>query len=165
MLMSAGPDAGGSDEERTMLKGIPSLIGPDLLWVLASMGHGDDLALVDRNFPAATVAASTISGRLIRLAGVDTNAAAQALFVLFPLDTFVDDPVRRMEVVGEPDTLLEVHEDVQKIADAAENRVVGMASLERHAFYAASRQAYAVVQTTETRPYGNFLLKKGVIFD
>jgi len=148
-----------------MLKGLSPLLNADLLWVLESMGHGDDLALVDRNFPAASVATSTVSGRLIRLDGADCSAAAEAILSLMPLDSFVDAPLRRMEVVGEPDTLLEVHEDMARIAAKAEGAPVKMESVERHAFYAAARAAFAVVQTVEARPYGCFLLKKGVIFD
>ena len=86
-----------------MLKGISPVLGAEALWVLAAMGHGDDLALVDRNFPAAEVASRTVTGRLVRLDGVDATAAA--------------------------------------------------------------RQAFAVIQTTESRPYGCFLIRKGVVFD
>ena len=148
-----------------MLKGISPILGADLLWVLEAMGHGDDLVLVDRNFPADSVARHTVTGKLIRLDGVDCSAAAQAILALFPLDSFVDAPIQRMEVVGEPETLLEVHQDLLAAAREAEGQEVAMASLERHAFYDAARKSYAVVQTTEARPYGCFLLKKGVIFD
>jgi len=148
-----------------MLKGISPVLGAEALWVLAAMGHGDDLALVDRNFPAAEVAARTVTGRLVRLDGVDATAAARAIFRLLPIDDFVDDPIRRMEVVGEPDTMLEVHREVLAEARAAEGRDVPLASIERHAFYAAARQAFAVIQTTESQPYGCFLIRKGVVFD
>ena len=148
-----------------MLKGVPPIIGADLLWILDAMGHGDELVLADRNFPAESVARDTATGKLIRLAGVDCTEAARAVFALFPLDSFVEQPIRRMEVIGEPETLLEVHQEVAAAAREAEGGEVAMGSIERHAFYAAARQCYAVVQTTEARPYGCFLLKKGVIFD
>ncbi len=148
-----------------MLKILSPLLNADLLWVLESMGHGDDLALVDRNFPAASTAAATTSGRLIRLDGADCRQAAEAILQLFPLDSFVESPIRHMQVVGSPDEVLEVHRDLHAAAERAEERSLVMTSLERHAFYAAARQAYAVVQTTESRPYGCFLLKKGVVFD
>ena len=99
-------------EDIAVLKGISPVLGAEALWVLAAMGHGDDLALVDRNFPAAEVASRTVTGRLVRLDGVDATAAARAIFSLLPVDGFVDDPIRRMEVVGEPDTVLEVHREV-----------------------------------------------------
>ena len=148
-----------------MLKGVPPIVGAELLWVLESMGHGDDLVLVDRNFPADSVARHTVSGRLVRLAGADCPQAARAILSLFPLDDFVEAPIQRMEVVGEPETLLEVHREVLAEAREAEGREIVMGSIERHAFYAEARKSYAVVQTTEARPYGCFLLKKGVIFD
>lgn len=147
-----------------MLRGVPPLLGAEALWMLASMGHGDDLVLVDRNFPAASVAAATVSGRLVRLDGADCKAAAEAIFALLPVDDFTDDPLRRMEVVGEPETILDVHREVWEAAKAAEGRDLLMASIERHAFYAAARRAYGVIQTTEARPYGCFLIRKGVIF-
>ena len=91
--------------------------------------------------------------------------AARAVFSLLPIDGIVDVPIRRMEVVGEPDTVLEVHREVLAEAQAAEGRELPLASLERHAFYAAAREAFAVIQTTESRPYGCFLVRKGVVFD
>ena len=148
-----------------MLKGLDPLLDAELLYLLAAMGHGDDLALVDRNFPADSVARATVTGQLVRQDGVDTTAMARAILSLFPLDSFVEAPVQRMEVVGEPGTLLEVHEDMQRVANQAEGREVTMASLERFAFYQAAKGAYAVVATAEARPYGCFVLKKGVVFD
>lgn len=148
-----------------MLKGIAPLLGPDLLWLLAAMGHGDELVLVDRNYPAQTTARATVSGRLVRLDGVDTTTAARAILTLLPLDGFVAAPVRRMQVTGAPDTVLPVHADLKAVADAAEGRDVPMTSIERLAFYDAARAGFGVVQTAEARPYGCFILKKGVVFD
>ena len=148
-----------------MLKGLNPLLDAELLYLLAAMGHGDDLALVDRNFPADSVARATVTGQLVRQDGVDTTAMARAILSLFPLDSFVEAPIHRMEVVGEPETLLEVHQDMQRVANQAEGREVTMASLERFAFYEAAKGAYAVVATAEARPYGCFILKKGVVFD
>lgn len=143
-----------------MLKNIDPLLSADLLQVLAAMGHGDDLALVDRNFPAAANAK-----RLIRLDGADIIAAGRAILSVYPLDSFVDHPVMRMQMVGKPDEVPSVQQDFQKIIDAAEGRHWPMGSIERFAFYEAARHAFAVVATNEGRPYGCFLLKKGVIFD
>ena len=148
-----------------MLKTIPPIIGSELLAILAEMGHGDELVLADRNFPAVSTARATVSGKLVRLAGVDTTEAARAILTLLPLDSFVDQPVRRMAVVGDHEAVLEVHADMQAVVDAAEGKSIGIEKVERFAFYEAARRAYAVVQTTESRPYGCFLLKKGVVFD
>ncbi len=142
-----------------MLKNIDPLLNADLLHVLAAMGHGDDIALVDRNFPATANAR-----RLIRLTGADVVAVGRAILTVFPLDSFVDHPVMRMQMVGKPDEVPPVQQDFQKIVDAAEGRPWPMGSIERFAFYETARQAFAVVATSESRPYGCFLLKKGVIF-
>jgi hypothetical protein len=79
-----------------MLKNISSVISPDLLWLLASMGHGDDLVLVDRNFPAIQVAKQTSTGRLIELSGLNIPQATRAILSLMPLDHFVEEPVTRI---------------------------------------------------------------------
>ncbi len=147
-----------------MLKNIDPLLNADLLFVLAQMGHGDDLVLVDRNFPARSVAASTTSGTLIRADGSDIPAMARSIFSVFPLDSFVGAPISRMEVVGAPDDIPDVQRDLQQIAHAAEGSPVTMAALDRMAFYATAKNAFAVVATSEARPYGCFILKKGVIF-
>jgi L-fucose mutarotase len=38
-----------------------------------------------------------------------------------------------------------------------------MGSLSRHDFYRRAREAFGVIATSEARPYGCFLLAKGVI--
>ena len=141
-----------------MLKGLDPLLPPDLLHALAAMGHGDELALVDRNYPATST-----SQRLIRLDGADTAAAARAILSLFPLDTFVDEPLLRMEVVGSPDEVTPVQQELAGIASDLDGREVAMGSLERFAFYERSRGAFATVITGEDAPYACFLLIKGVI--
>jgi L-fucose mutarotase len=141
-----------------MLKGLDPLLPPDLLHALAAMGHGDELALVDRNYPATST-----SRRLIRLDGADTAAAARAILSLLPLDTFVDEPLLRMEVVGSPDEVTPVQSELAGIASELEGREVAMGSVERFAFYERSRGAFATVITGEDAPYACFLLIKGVI--
>jgi L-fucose mutarotase len=148
-----------------MLKGIPSILNADLLWVLRAMGHGDDLAIVDRNFPATTVASQTTTGKLITIDGANDPQAIAAIVELMPLDTFVPCALHHMQVVGEPDTVLDIHREVQMICSAAHGADVEMQSIERHAFYERAKQTFSVVQTSEDRPYGCFILKKGVVFD
>lgn len=146
-----------------MLKGLDPVLSADLLWVLAAMGHGDDLALVDANHPAETIARATISGRLIRLPGLSMERAARAILSVLPLDDFEPQPVRRMEVVGDPQALPEVQQAVQSEIDRANGAALPLAGIERFAFYGAARSAFAVVQVGDPRPYGCFLLRKGVI--
>ena len=143
-----------------MLKGLDPLLNADLLYALAAMGHGDEVALVDRNFPAASTAR-----RLVAVTGVGVSQAALAILSLLPLDTFVDHPVTRMEVVGHPDEVPEVQQEVFALCRRAEGRPLQVASLPREDFYERARRAFAVVATSEPRPYGCFLLTKGVIND
>lgn len=89
--------------------------------------------------------------------------ATEAILSLLPLDDFVDAPVTRMEVVGDPQGVVPVFGAMQRVIDRAEGRPVRMAALERFAFYAAARAAFAVVRTSDPGPYGCFLLKKGVV--
>ena len=148
-----------------MLRGIDCLLTGDLLKILQDMGHGDELALVDRNFPADSVARHTVSGMLVRDEGVDIPRMAKAILSLYPLDSFVEEPILHMQVVGKPDERLSVHKELHKIAEKAEGGKVKMGSIERFAFYERARDCYAVIACGEIRPYGCFLLKKGVIFE
>jgi L-fucose mutarotase len=148
-----------------MLKNISSSLSPDLLWCLASMGHAERLVLVDRNFPAHDVARHTSTGKLIELPGLDIPQAAKAILSVMPLDDFISNPLSCMQVVGEPETLLPMQEEVHALANAAEGRTLGMERLERFAFYEAAKKGFCVVRTAEYRPYGCFLFTMGVIFD
>jgi L-fucose mutarotase len=143
-----------------VLKGIDELISADLLYVLAAMGHGDQIAVVDRNFPAVSTAR-----RLVRIDGASVTDAGRAILTLLPLDTFVEAPVLRMEMVGSPDELPRVQNEFLALCEASEHRPITMGSLTRETFYERTRQAFAVVVTSESRPYGCFLLTKGVIFE
>ena len=98
-----------------MLKNLTSLHTPELLHTLASMGHGDDIVIVDAHFPAVSMAQ-----RLVRLDGVSGPAALDAILQLVPLDTFVDDPALRMEVVGKPDEVPDVQKEFQSVIDKRE---------------------------------------------
>jgi L-fucose mutarotase len=141
-----------------MLKGLDPLLGTDLLSVLRAMGHGDELVIVDANFPAATM-----GRRVVRLDGVSAPRALEAVLTVMPLDDFVDEACARMQVVGDPDAVPEVCAEFQKVIDAAEGGRFRLAAIERFAFYERARQAFALVQTGEARLYGNVLLKMGVV--
>ena len=145
-----------------MLKSIDPLLNADVLYALRAMGHGDDLVLCDTNFPADSVARATALGRLLRIDNVTAARAARAILSVYPLDSFVDHPAERMEVVGQPDEVPDVQREVQAEIDRAEGRSWPMGRIERHAFYERARKAYCVVATGERRFYGCFVLKKGV---
>lgn len=146
-----------------MLKGIDQRLSAEVLHVLMQMGHGDDLLICDVNHPAASIAAETTWGRLVDMAGCDIATAARAILTLLPLDSFVPAPVTRMQVVGDPGAQAPVFARMQAVLDAAEGRTVAMQALERFDFYAAARRAFAVIRTSDSGPYGCFLLKKGVV--
>ncbi len=141
-----------------MLKGIHPLLSADLLHALASMGHGDEIAIVDANFPAASVAR-----QLIELRGASSAEVLGAVLTLFPLDALAVPAALTMEVVGNPTA---VPEPVAEFAAAFTDRGLGdveIGHLGRRAFYERARDAFAVVRTGELRPYGNILLIKGVV--
>jgi L-fucose mutarotase len=141
-----------------MLKGLDPLLGADLLHVLRAMGHGDELVIADANFPAASM-----GRRLVPLHGVSAARVLEAVLSVMPLDEFVDAPCARMQVVDDPAAVPEICKEFQAIIDRAEGGRFKLASIERFEFYERARQAFAVVQTGETRLYGNVLLKMGVV--
>jgi len=141
-----------------MLKTLNVLHTPDLLHALASMGHGDEIVLVDCHFPSVSVAR-----RLVRLDGASLPEAVAACLHLMPLDTFVPHPALRMMQVHAPEEVPEVQQLCQQKIDAAENKHLEMVGISREDFYERARAAYAVVATGDRRTYGCILLKKGVV--
>src|SRR4051794_6992178 len=141
-----------------MLKGLPELLGPEPLHLLASLGHGDELAIVDRNYPAWST-----GQRVVEIRGVGVLEAAEAILQLLPVDTFVEEPISRMEVVDDPNTVPEVQREFLDLVRRIEGREVAMGSLPRFEFYERVRSAFGVVVTTEARPYGCFLITTGVV--
>jgi L-fucose mutarotase len=139
-----------------MLRGIDPLLTPNLLHSLAAMGHGDRIAIVDANFPA-----SSCARRVHHLAGIDAGSVLRAILSVLPLDDFIPDPAVTMQVVGEPDTVPEAVGEFTKILHMHD--APSPSAIERFAFYDLARTAYAIVQTGETRLYGNIILSKGVV--
>ena len=141
-----------------MLKGISPLLSPELLKILAEMGHGDEIVIGDGNFPAASMGA-----RCIRSDGHKVPELLDAILQLFPLDTFVEKPVTLMQVV--PGTTAGDPPIWGKFREIAEKHVPGtkIDFIERFAFYDRSRKAYATIQTGEDALYACVILKKGVI--
>ena len=143
-----------------MLKGVDPLLSGDLLKILDDMGHGDQLLLVDRNYPAAA------SGKpVIRLGEASIARAAQAILSVFPLDSFLAHPLERMEVDGDPAKTTSTQDALLELARVSEGRDLEYGVIPRLSFYDRARAAYAVVHTLDAQPYGCFILHKGVIFD
>lgn len=141
-----------------MLRGLNPLLSPDLLHTLASMGHGDEIVIADANFPGTSSAR-----RLIRMDGVSATDVLRAVLEIMPLDTFVPDPALTMQVVDDPEALPDVVARFQQIIETTADYPATVTGLERHAFYDRARAAFAVIQTGETRLYGNIIVKKGVV--
>ena len=145
-----------------MLININPILSPEILFHLRSMGHGEKLILADANFPS-----STTNDRVLRLDGVGIKDAASAILSVFPLDSFVvsqgGSPALRMEVDDKPDELTETHKEfIDAVKNfSGENWKVG--SISRQNFYKEAKNAYCIVKTTDARPFGCFILTKGVI--
>jgi L-fucose mutarotase len=140
-----------------MLKNIPPILGPDLLAILRSMGHGDEIAIVDANYPA-----DSAGPVLVRLDGISATDVLDAILTLMPLDDFVDEAAFCMQVVGDGNRREPIMDAFETILRQHEPKM-GLASLERFAFYDRVKTGYAVVQTGERRLYGNIVLKKGIV--
>jgi len=145
-----------------MLKGIDPLLTPDLLKVLAEMGHGDEIVVADANFTAASL------GRgkpVLALPGAGVQRTCQALLSLLPLDAAVAQPVAYMQVCSQPAGWRSaLQRDVITAFEAAGTVQPGQCeAMERFAFYDRVKNAFAIVHTGELQPYANFILKKGVI--
>ena len=141
-----------------MLKRISPLLTPDLLHALASMGHGDAIAIVDANFPAATT-----GKRVIAVAGAGAHEVLAAVLDVMPLDALASPAAFTMTVVGEADALPEPVADFAAVMADHDLADIEIGQLERQAFYDRAREAFAVVRTGELRPYGNILLVKGTV--
>jgi len=140
-----------------MLKNIPPILGPDLLAILRAMGHGDEIAIVDANYPAD--AAGPV---LVRLDGISATDVLDAVLTLMPLDDFVDEAAIVMQTVGDASKREPVVDAFEAIVRQHEPAMT-IASLERFAFYERVKRGYAIIQTGERRLYGNIILKKGII--
>ena len=146
-----------------MLININPVLSPELLFHLRSMGHGEKLILADANFPA-----NTSNDKVIRLDGVGIKEAASAILSVFPLDSFVvsqgGSPALRMEVDDKPDELTETHKEFIEVVKnvSGENWKVGSITSPNF-FKNHPKKAYCIVTTTDARPFGCFILTKGVI--
>jgi L-fucose mutarotase len=141
-----------------MLKGISPVLSPDLLKILAAMGHGDELVIGDCNFPA-----QSMGKRCVRADGVTGTELLDAILSVFPLDTFVEAPLTLMKVApgmleGDPP----VWAEFRKIADKHQ-KGAAFEQIDRFAFYERARNAYAVAATTERALYACLIIKKGTL--
>ena len=138
-----------------MLKGLPPVLNGDLLKILRDMGHGDELAIVDANYPAAAHAK-----RLVRV-DVSATEILAAILTVMPLDDFVDAPAMVMSP-GKKEAP-PVLGAFRKVVDAAGGKKFKIAALPRFEFYDRANDAFAMVASYERRLYGNIIVKKGIL--
>ncbi len=141
-----------------MLKGIPSIIQPELLKILMEMGHGDEIVISDGNFPGAANAQ-----RLVRCDGNGVPAVLEAVLKLMPLDSYSKNQISLMEVVPGDPYVPVIWEEYRKIIQKYEPVNNKIEYVERFAFYERARKAYAIVTTSEMALYANVILRKGVV--
>ncbi|UWF58223.1 RbsD/FucU family protein [Brucella sp. 2716] len=138
-----------------MLKNINPLLTGSLLAILADMGHGDDLVIVDANYPAQAAGVPVLD-----FPGISATQVAEAVLSLLPLDDFVDRPAAVMQA---PNEMPAIFKEFEAVIEKAEGRKIPVEPIERFAFYDRARGAFAIIRTGEKRLYGNIILKKGVI--
>ncbi len=139
-----------------MLKGINKIITPDLLYVLAQMGHGDEIVISDGNFPG-----ETMGKRTLRADGSDVPELLSAVLELFPLDSYAP-PVYLMDKTAQDKDLnVPIWEEYRRIT--AQYTDAEPVFLERFEFYERAKNAFAVVVTGESAIYANIIIKKGVV--
>ena len=146
-----------------MLKGIPKILFPELLKVLAEMGHSDRLVISDGNFPSESMGKDAI---VIRMDGHGVPEVLDAILQVFPLDTYVEKPVNLMEVMP-GDTvetpIWDTYKEIIAKHDARGAATVG--NIERFAFYDEAKKVYCIIATGESALYANIMLQKGVVVD
>ncbi len=146
-----------------MLKGISTLITPELAFVLDAMGHGDSLVIADANFPADELAKRDV----VRLPGSSAVEVLSAVLQLIGPDVLHESPGYVMQpdpndkaVKGEPGIFAEFERELAREGSHPSKKV---GRYERQDFYRRASEAFAIVQTGESRLYGNLFLYKGVI--
>ena len=147
-----------------MLKNVPAILSPDLLKMLAEMGHGDRICIGDGNFPGATMAKEG-GAVLIRADGHGVPALLDAILQVIPLDAYVDTPVMLMEKMDcDKDLHIPVWDEYKRIVAKYDDRgEAAVGAYERFEFYEQAKDCYCILQTGETAIYANVILQKGVI--
>jgi L-fucose mutarotase len=146
-----------------MLKNVDPLLSPDALYALCAMGHGDEVVICDAHFPGEMIGKHTGYGKIVRMDGADSAQAVRAVLSVFELDGFVEHPAGRMMVDNEPDRIPTVQMEAQQEVDAAAGKPTPFVAIPRSNFYERAKKAYCLIQSGETRAWGGFIFKKGVI--
>ena len=140
-----------------MLKGISPLVFPDLLKARAEMGHGDEIIFSDAHFPAYSLGVP-----VFQAPGVNVPQMLDAVLPLLKLDDYVEHAAIMMKAMpGDELDMDYVRLCTETLQKHGENNPIGF--IDRFDFYERAARVHCVVVTGETRKYGNFLIKKGVI--
>jgi L-fucose mutarotase len=139
-----------------MLKGIAPCISPELLKILAEMGHGDEIVLADAHFPG-----HSMNARVLRADGLVITALLDGILPIFELDSYAQ-PLAMMAAVAGDKLDPKVEASYIKVIRKHVPGVKSPERVERFVFYERAKMAFAVVMTGETAKYGNIILKKGV---
>ena len=141
-----------------MLKGVPKILSPELIKILAEMGHGDEIVIADGNFPS-----ENYGQRVVRADACDGCKMLDAVLKLIPLDTYATENFVLMRLAEcDKDKIPTIWAEYEKIAKANDDNVI-ISDEERYAFYERAKKAYAVIATGEEAVYANVILKKGVV--
>lgn len=134
------------------------MLGPELLFTLRVMGHGDEIAIVDGNYPA-----QEHGRRVIRADGHCLIPVLDAVLQVLPVDDFVSPAIFRASVKGDPSLADPVHLEIDEVCA---HRAPGfaVAPLAGPEFYARVKSAHTIIATSEPRLYGNVIIRKGVIY-
>ncbi len=144
------------ESAKTMLRGISKFVGPELLFILHEMGHGDEIVLADAHFPG-----HSLGPKVLRADGIRVVDLLEGILPLFELDSYATPLI--MMAVAEGDVLdPAVEQDYMSVIGEFAQDAPTPVRLERHAFYDRAKGAFAIVMTGEVRKYGNLILKKGV---
>ena len=140
-----------------MLIGIPALLGPDLLYTLRSMGHGDEIAIVDGNYPALEH-----GRRVVRADGLALVPVLKAILAVMPIDRCVPDAIFRAAPFNAPAQCAPIHHEIDAVV-ASMVPDVAVRAISGDDLYPRIRQAHTIVATSEPALYANVILRKGVI--
>lgn len=141
-----------------MLKGIDPLLNGELLKQLDQLGHGESLALVDRNFPAYGVGAPVVD-----LGEVTVQRVTKALMSVFPVDQYSDSPIARMGIDGDLGAENEAHKAVLAAVNHEETTERQWRVIPRMDFYSEVKNVRLVIRCLDSAPFACFIFQKGVV--
>ena len=146
-----------------MLKNVDPLLNADILHALCSMGHGDEIAIVDAHYAGEATAKHTAYGKLLRMESADTARCIEAVLSVTDIDPAVDSPIQRMRVDDMPSNFQPACQmESRNIINKIIGRDVEVPAIARFEYYERSRKCFAIIITAETRAWGCYIIKKGL---